>query len=219
MDGEGIAEKLRQKGLSPSYILLTHGHFDHSQGVKVLKEQTGAKVLIHREDGEMLSNPGKNSAGFYYRGDLSAFPKSEADILLEDGDVIRCGSMSFTVIHTPGHTPGSVCVLVEERRLLLTGDDWNPCTWVFFPEALGVHAFRKHVRSLQKLPFTHVMCSHQLQMYPRSMFDMFFDRLTDDVLRAAVPVNIGGYEHIDTRQANVTDDQILVFDWNKAEFN
>ena len=120
MDGEGIAEKLRQKGLSPSYILLTHGHFDHSQGVKVLKEQTGAKVLIHREDGEMLSNPGKNSAGFYYRGDLSAFPKSEADVLLEDGDVIRCGTMSFTVIHTPGHTPGSVCF--QSENVLFCGD-------------------------------------------------------------------------------------------------
>ncbi len=120
MDGEGIAEKLRQKGLCPSYILLTHGHFDHSQGVKALKEATGAKVLIHREDAEMLSNPGKNSAGFYYRGDLSAFPVSCADTLLEDGDVIRCGTMEFTVIHTPGHTPGSVCFLSE--NILFCGD-------------------------------------------------------------------------------------------------
>lgn len=120
MDGEGIAEKLRQKGLSPSYILLTHGHFDHSQGVKALKEATGARVLVHREDGEMLSNPGKNSAGFYYRGDLSAFPVSEADTLLEDGDVIRCGTMTFSVLHTPGHTPGSVCFLSE--NILFCGD-------------------------------------------------------------------------------------------------
>ena len=120
MDGEGIAEKLAAKGLRPDYILLTHGHFDHSQGVRALKKITGAKVVVHREDAVMLSDAGKNSAGFYYRGDLSAFPTSEADLLVEDGDVIRAGSMSFSVIHTPGHTPGSVCFLCENT--LFCGD-------------------------------------------------------------------------------------------------
>ncbi len=120
MDGEGIAEKLREKGLTPSYILLTHGHFDHSQGVKALQEATGAKVLVHREDSEMLFSPGKNSASFYYRGDLSAFPCSKADRLLEEADVIEAGTMKFTVLHTPGHTPGSVCFLAENE--LFCGD-------------------------------------------------------------------------------------------------
>ena len=68
----------------------------------------------------MLSDPGKNSAGFYYRGDLSVFPRSEADLIVEDGDVIRAGSMTFTVLHTPGHTPGSVCFLSENT--LFCGD-------------------------------------------------------------------------------------------------
>jgi len=120
MDGEGIAQKLRDKGLSPDYIFLTHGHFDHSQGVRALKAATGAKVVVHKDDASLLSDPGKNSAGFYYRGDLSAFPTSSADIVVEDGDVIEVGSMKFTVMHTPGHTPGSVCFLSEQT--LFCGD-------------------------------------------------------------------------------------------------
>ncbi|MBR4288457.1 MAG: MBL fold metallo-hydrolase [Clostridia bacterium] len=120
MDGEGIYEKLVQKELSPQYILLTHGHFDHSQGVRILAEKTGAKVCVHSADAVMLHDPGKNSSGFYYRGDTTFYPRTEADILLEDGDEIRCGSMRFSVIHTPGHTPGSVCF--REENTLFCGD-------------------------------------------------------------------------------------------------
>ncbi len=109
MDGEGIWDKLCQKGLTPQYILLTHGHFDHSQGVKFLAEKTGAKVCIHTEDAVMLEKPAYNSSNFYYRGDTTFYPRTKADILLNDADTIRAGSMTFTVLHTPGHTPGSVC--------------------------------------------------------------------------------------------------------------
>ncbi len=115
MDGKGIWEKLCQKGLCPSHILLTHGHFDHSQGVKFLAEKSGALVCIHKDDATMLSNPGHNSSSFYYRGDTSFYPRTEGDILLKDGDVIQSGSLSFRVLHTPGHTPGSVCFVSQEN--------------------------------------------------------------------------------------------------------
>lgn len=120
MDGEGIYEKLQSKGLCPTHILLTHGHFDHSQGVKALKEKTGAQVLVHREDGVMLTQPGKSAAAFYYRGDLSSYPTVTPDILLEEGDEIQVGEMTFQVSHTPGHTPGSVCFQCE--NMLFCGD-------------------------------------------------------------------------------------------------
>jgi glyoxylase-like metal-dependent hydrolase (beta-lactamase superfamily II) len=120
MDGEGILEKLRMKGLTPSHIFLTHGHFDHSQGVKYLKEQTGAKVCIHHEDALMLQNPAYNSSNFYYRGDTAFYPRVSADLLLEDQDLLQVGTMSFSVLHTPGHTPGSVCFSSEDK--LFCGD-------------------------------------------------------------------------------------------------
>ena len=120
MDGEGIWEKLCQKGLNPTHILLTHGHFDHSQGVKFLAEKTGAQVCIHSEDALMLSNPAYNSSVFYYRGDTSSYPRTEATLLLEEGSVVRVGSMEFSVLHTPGHTPGSVCFALG--NVLFCGD-------------------------------------------------------------------------------------------------
>lgn len=120
MDGEGIWEKLCQKNLTPTHILLTHGHFDHSQGVKALKKKSGAKVLIHEDDHIMLTKPATSAASFYYHGDLSGYPVLEADTLLKEGDVVRAGSMEFQVFHTPGHTPGSVCFLSE--NMLFCGD-------------------------------------------------------------------------------------------------
>lgn len=120
MDGEGILEKLKSKDLHPSHILLTHGHFDHSQAAAFLAEKTGAKICIHRDDSVMLSNPGYNSASFYYRGDTAFYPKTQADVILDEGSVLQVGSMRFSVMHTPGHTPGSVCYLCE--NVLFCGD-------------------------------------------------------------------------------------------------
>lgn len=120
MDGEGIFEKLCEKGLKCSHILLTHGHFDHSQGVKILAEKTGAKVCIHRDDAIMLDHPGFNVSALYYRGDTSVFPRTKADVILEEGSVLEIGNLSFCVLHTPGHTPGSVCFASE--AYLFCGD-------------------------------------------------------------------------------------------------
>ena len=120
MDGEGIWEKLCHKGLMPQYILLTHGHFDHSHGVKFLAEKTGAKVCIHEGDALMLEKPAFNSSNFYYHGDTAFYPRCSADLVLKDRDVITAGSMRFQVIHTPGHTPGSVCFATEDK--LFCGD-------------------------------------------------------------------------------------------------
>ncbi|MBP5289698.1 MAG: MBL fold metallo-hydrolase [Clostridia bacterium] len=109
MDGEAVVNKLRERGLTPSHILLTHGHFDHILGVKAVQSATGAKVCIHTADAPLLSDPGRNAAVYFYRGQTESYPSLHGDILLHDGDRIDCGSFSFTVLHTPGHTAGSVC--------------------------------------------------------------------------------------------------------------
>lgn len=115
MDGEGIYEKLCQKGLSPSHVLLTHGHFDHAMGVRALAEKTGALVAIHRLDEELLSDPYKNVAAAFFGPRLKDYPAAKADLLLEDGDEIRCGSLKFSVVHSPGHTRGSVLFLSDDE--------------------------------------------------------------------------------------------------------
>lgn len=82
------------------YIILTHYHWDHILGAKKLKEKTGAKILIHKEDKKFL--------------------KFEVDQLLDGGEEIRFGKEFLKIIHTPGHTPGSISILVQ--NFLFTGD-------------------------------------------------------------------------------------------------
>lgn len=120
MDGEGIYEKLVTKNLKPTHIILTHGHFDHSQGVKALAERTGALICVHERDAVMLEDPRFSCANLYYRGNIASYPRTKADVLLRDGDEIRSGSMVFRVMHTPGHTPGSVCL--DSGEILFCGD-------------------------------------------------------------------------------------------------
>ncbi|WP_026487135.1 MBL fold metallo-hydrolase [Caldanaerobius polysaccharolyticus] len=90
--------------LKVQYILLTHGHFDHIWGVEKLKAITSAPVAIHQADGDMLRDPESNLSAF--TGKSIAI---EADVLLNDGDLITIGELEVKVLHTPGHTPGSVC--------------------------------------------------------------------------------------------------------------
>ena len=120
MDALGIFDKLKQKGLIASHILLTHGHFDHSLAAKLLAEKTGAKICIHEADEELLLDPWKNSAAFFYRGKTEGYPVTHADVLLREGDVLTVGSMNFEVMHTPGHTNGS-CVF-RQKNTLFCGD-------------------------------------------------------------------------------------------------
>lgn len=115
-----ILERIRTEGLTVRHIFLTHGHFDHSLAMPELRRVTGAKCVIHELDAEHLVQSGLGSP---YRGRIAG---ERADILVRDGDAIGLGQYTFQVINTPGHTPGSSCLLVKlpdaERGLLFTGD-------------------------------------------------------------------------------------------------
>lgn len=208
----------------PLTVLLTHNHHDHAMGARWFDKT----VMLPEDMAEwpLFTGEGKRRV-VLGQAQAKGLAVTEAEFLAGEcrvpcaihGGRLDLGGLTAQIIPCPGHTPGSCVVYIPEHALLLTGDDWNPCTWLFFEAALGVKQYRENVRALQTLPFAHVLCSHQIDLYPRAKFDDFMNGLTDDVLRAAQPVTIGGCEHIDTRQANVTDDQILVFDWAKAQLD
>jgi glyoxylase-like metal-dependent hydrolase (beta-lactamase superfamily II) len=106
-------------------IVLTHCHMDHVGSVQELKGLTNAKVAIHREDAPFLAGEKslpspKGAVGVAFKA-FSPFVKTkpvQPDILLEEGD--RVGGM--TVVHTPGHTPGSIALYDPEKKLIFIGD-------------------------------------------------------------------------------------------------
>ncbi len=115
---ESLINKLDGKDVQ--YILLTHGHFDHTCGAKLVKETTGAKVVIHKDDEEMLHDVDKNEFETNCVG--YDFPEVNADILTEDGTEIMFGNTKITVLHTPGHSMGGVCYLFVEDKVMFSGD-------------------------------------------------------------------------------------------------
>lgn len=100
------------------YILLTHGHFDHVWEVKFAKEKTGAEIVISKEDAGCLNDDPHNLC--HHAG--IEMNKCYADITVSDGDELFLGNEKIKVLHTPGHTQGSVCYLMENSRILISGD-------------------------------------------------------------------------------------------------
>jgi glyoxylase-like metal-dependent hydrolase (beta-lactamase superfamily II) len=113
---EEIYKFIEKEGIKVKYIINTHCHFDHSGGNKKLKELTGAQLLIHEKEKPILDRMDTSASlwGFYV--DKSPEP----DGYLKDGDVIKLGNINIEVIHTPGHSPGGICLKIGNK--VITGD-------------------------------------------------------------------------------------------------
>lgn len=111
-----ILTTLQEHNLNLVQILLTHGHFDHIGAVAALKAATGAKIYIHTADAAMLNNDELNLSVTF----RTSVRPSYADVLLIDKDTIETPAGTVLVLHTPGHTKGGVCYLIEDT--IFTGD-------------------------------------------------------------------------------------------------
>jgi glyoxylase-like metal-dependent hydrolase (beta-lactamase superfamily II) len=111
-----ILEACQSKNISVKYIVNTHGHPDHVCGNKRLKDATHAQIVMHAEDADFFGQ--KNVEQFFSQ--LGLPPSPPVDNRVTDGDVITFGRESLSVIHTPGHTPGGICLYSNPH--LFTGD-------------------------------------------------------------------------------------------------
>lgn len=93
---------IREMKLDLKGIILTHHHYDHTGAVDRIKNETGCPVYLHREDCDMYGN--------------------QVDVYMEDGDIIDLDGVQLEIIHTPGHTRGSVCIFDGRDRVCFTGD-------------------------------------------------------------------------------------------------
>jgi len=115
-NADDIFEVAVNAGMRVKYIILTHGHLDHIVYLDELQGKTHASVAIHKTDAAALNDSKLNVSRLF--GMNRVFRK--ADILLEDGDVIKVGDLNLEIIHTPGHTAGGICI--KCGSVLFTGD-------------------------------------------------------------------------------------------------
>jgi hydroxyacylglutathione hydrolase len=119
-----LKNEIENAGLTLTHIINTHNHPDHTSGNAAMTDSTGAKLYIHSIDGKKLGGLLHGAFSRVFGGKGSPAP----DVLLEDGDHINIGETTLNVIHTPGHTPGGICLYLDGN--IFTGD-------TLFVESMG----------------------------------------------------------------------------------
>lgn len=112
-----IQSFLAKQGLNAQKILLTHSHWDHIADVQPLKVEYRIPVYIHSLDAPNLEKPGADGLPCWL-----TIPSVQPDVLLEEGKEVSIGRLIFRVMHTPGHSPGSVCFFEPQQHVLFSGD-------------------------------------------------------------------------------------------------
>jgi len=231
---EDVAGFVRTLTDKPVELILSHGHHDHILGarwfdhslmdpadleefrIRVSREQRGKVQKQAEEQG--LSVPGDFFTAEIPLPEPLKYIDRTGDF---DCSVFDLGGREVWAVRVPGHTAGSVVLYVPDIQLLLTGDDWNPCTWMWFPCSLPARQWRdtmlELVAQLEKESgeeLIYVLCSHQAAPREAKELKAFLAFMTDDRLREAPAVDTGTPIH--TCQVAVPEKGwVLLFDADK----
>jgi glyoxylase-like metal-dependent hydrolase (beta-lactamase superfamily II) len=130
---DDIKNALDELGARLKYILISHGHLSHVHSLSQIKREMGGMFCLHKSDVELLKEADSNL---------------EPDLLLKDNVSLKLGKTTIKVLHTPGHTPGSLCFHIREAKALFTGDTLFKGQ---FGRIRGPHSMGLMLRSLKRL--------------------------------------------------------------------
>ncbi|MEX2158014.1 MAG: MBL fold metallo-hydrolase [Dehalococcoidia bacterium] len=178
-DDESIGKRLEMlrefPGLKLRYIVITHHHFDHSSGARRLREETGARIVMHKDEAPLLARAATeelpsdvdvpaerkewHERSLQWRKEAAA---GQPDELVSDGDTLRVGSLTLRMVHSPGHTAGHLSPFLEDDRVLFAGDNvLGLGTTVVPPPPHGDMAqYIESLRKMQSLNATLMCCGH-----------------------------------------------------------
>ncbi len=119
-DAEYVSDTVGRLGVMPRMIVATHGHFDHILSAFALQSMYNIPCAMHEGDAFLVANMKKSATHFLHLSQVDPPPVSPVPVV--DGSELTVGGSRFSVISTPGHTPGSICLYQKQHRVLFTGD-------------------------------------------------------------------------------------------------
>lgn len=201
-DGEKILENIRREGVDPldiKALLLTHVHFDHSCGAAEIREKTGCKVYISERTRHLLESGTAEQAGLDTAIKKGIYPKwfkfrnCQVDHAVNDGDLIKAAGLEFTAIGIEGHSPDSICYLVEidGRRNLFVGDV------LFYGGVIGLinasgstmEGYRRDLSKLTGMRIDGLYPGHFL--FTVSDGQRHIDAAIEQLNKGAIPLTVG----------------------------
>ena len=182
-DHDLLLQDVELYGLTIKYIVNTHHHIDHVMGNREMAERTGAKTVIHKDDAPHMQDVDPTMLRMF-----GAELPADADIMVSDGDFIKVGKVSLKVIHTPGHTPGGMCLYLEKtpdsQGMLFTGDTLfvGTCGRTDFPGGSFEQLEKSVTTRLYTLPGDTVLLPGH-NYASRSTSTIEHERQTNDAIR------------------------------------
>lgn len=188
----------------PLYVVNSHGHFDHTVG----NSSFPGPYYMHKADLEVYhrhNSPDSRRMGleavqkfqrilFFLHWipkdlDVNAYlngmPKDNF-LFVEEGHTFDLGGVTAEVVEIPGHTPGSIGLIVKEKRLFLASDGVNSNTWLFLPESQKLSVYQETLKKIQKLDFDYLLTGHSLKLEPKAnLQDYLAVAMNPDIENAA----------------------------------